>query len=87
MSQENGKVHEPHIINYDVDDEPQVTTEKVLTPHQILSNAQINVENHYLVQLKGQNQQVSYKDKMDEPIHMHENMRFISVEIGETPVS
>ncbi len=73
-------------IEYMVDDEEQYTTEKTLTPRQILEKAGIDPENHYLVQMQG-NHRESYKDKMDESIHMHEKMKFISVFTGETPVS
>jgi hypothetical protein len=77
------------VIHYALDDESQETTEKEMTPRQILLNAKphpIDPATHYLVQLEGHHQ-VSYKDKPDEPIHMHENMRFISESVGPTPVS
>ena len=78
-----------HVIHFTLDDEPQETTEMVLTPRQIMENAKpapIDPSTHYLVQIEGQHQ-VSYKDKPDEPIHMHEKMRFVSVSTGPTPVS
>ena len=75
-----------HIINYKVDDEPQTTTERVLTPKQILENAKIDPNSHYLVQLEGKHQ-ISYKDNPNQEIHMHEGMIFISVSTGPTPVS
>ncbi len=78
-----------HVIHYTLDDEPQTTAERVLTPRQILKNAKphpIDPETHYLIQLEGHHQ-VSYKDRPDEPIHMHENMRFISESVGPCPVS
>lgn len=73
-------------IEYTVDGEEQSTTEKVLTPRQILTNTGIDSENYYLVQLEGEHR-VSYKDKIDDPIKMHQKMKFISVFTGETPVS
>jgi hypothetical protein len=78
-----------HVIHFTMDDETQETTEMVLTPRQIMENAKpapIDPSTHYLVQIEGQHQ-VSYKDKPDEPIHMHEKMRFVSVSTGPTPVS
>lgn len=78
-----------HIIHFALDDEPQETREKELTPRQIMESAKparIDPNTHYLVQIEGQHQ-VSYKDKPDEPIHMHEKMRFVSVSTGPTPVS
>ncbi len=75
-----------HTIEYTVDGEVQTTTSHELTPRQILANAGINATTHYLVQLEGHHQ-TSYKDKMDEPIKMHEKMKFISVSLEPTPVS
>ena len=74
------------VFDYTVDDEPQTTTEHVLTPTTILSNAGIDPATHYLVEIVG-NTQKSYKDKPNEPIHMHEHMKFVSVFTGSTPVS
>ena len=75
-----------HEIDYTVDDEPQSTTSKILTPRQILSDAGIDPATHYLVELQGQHQ-VSYKDTPDVEIKMHENQKFISISTGPTPVS
>ncbi len=74
------------VFEYTVDDEPQSTSEHVLTPREILRNAGIDPDAHYLVQLVG-NTQKSYKDKPEEQIHMHQHMTFISVATGSTPVS
>ncbi len=73
-------------FHYTVDDEPQTTTEHVLTPTQILEKAGIDPATHYLVQIEGQHR-VSYEGKPNEPIHMHDHMKFISVSTGPTPVS
>lgn len=73
-------------FNYTVDGEDQSTTEHVLTPSQILGNAGVDPASHYLVQIEGQHR-TSYEGKPDEPIHMHEHMKFISVSTGPTPVS
>lgn len=73
-------------IDYTVDGEPQTTTEQSLTPRAILTAAGINPETHYLVEVKG-NTTVSYKDKPDEALHMHQHMKFISSSMGPTPVS
>lgn len=78
-----------HVIHFTLDDEPQTTTEQVLTPTQILENAKpvpIDPSTHYLIQLEGA-KQISYQDKPNEPIHMHEHMKFISESTGPTPVS
>ncbi|HEY5274936.1 MAG TPA: hypothetical protein VIK38_00105 [Coriobacteriia bacterium] len=80
----------PHAneITYEVDGEPQTTTEKVLTPRQILTNAGIDPAAHYLKLLRGESdQEHSYKDEMDVAIHMHPHMRFLAPSVGPTPVS
>lgn len=76
-----------HAIDYTVDGEPQQTTERTLTPRQILRDAGIDPETHYLIEIRGHHEHVSYEGRPDEPIHMHPNMRFVSVSTGPTPVS
>ena len=73
-------------FNYKVDDEEQTTTEHVLTPAQILSNAGIDASSHYLVELRG-NHRESYEGRPNAEIHMHQHMTFISVSTEPTPVS
>jgi hypothetical protein len=73
-------------FTYTVDDEPQSTTEHVLTAAQILEKAGIDLATHYLVQIEG-NHRISFEGKPDEEIHMHEHMKFISISTGPTPVS
>lgn len=73
-------------FNYTVDDEPQSTTELVLTPSQILEKAGIDPTSHYLVEIKG-NHRESYENKPDAEIHMHQHMKFVSVSTRPTPVS
>lgn len=73
-------------ITYVVDDEIQHTEEKVLTPKQILENAGIDPNSYYLVQIM-EHEKKSYRDNPNEEIHMHPNMKFISIFVGETPVS
>lgn len=81
-----GPQGDPHIINYTVGDEPQTTTERQLTPTQIMSKAGINPDENYLVEIRGR-QRVSYKEKPSEPIHMHEGQQFVVVFVGPVPVS
>jgi hypothetical protein len=73
-------------FDYTVDDEPESTSEHILTPTQILSNAVIDPATHYLVQIEGK-KQISYQSNPNEQIHMHEHMKFISVSTGPTTVS
>lgn len=74
------------IFQYTLDDEPQSTSEHVLTARQILTNGGLNSEIYHLVQIIG-HEQKSYRNNPDENIHLHEHMKFISVFVGETPVS
>ena len=75
-----------HVIQYTVDGEPQETTERELTPRQIILNARLNPDERYLVKIEGR-QQVSYKDKMDDPVRIHEREKFVTVFTGPVPVS
>jgi len=75
-----------HTIDYFVNDEPQSTTEKELTPVQIMTKAGIDPDTNYLIEIRG-NHQISYRDKPNDPIKLHEKMKFISNFIGPTPVS
>jgi hypothetical protein len=73
-------------ITFTVDDEPVTTTEKQLTPNQILVLAGIDPATNYLVQTEGRHQ-VSYEGRGDDPIRVHENAAFVSVSTGPTPTS
>ena len=75
-----------HVIDYIVNDEAQSTTEKELTPTQILTKAGIDPATNYLVEIRGQDK-ISYKDKPTEPVKMHQGIKFISVSTGPKPVS
>jgi len=77
--------HEP-TFNYTVDGERQSTSQHEMTPLRILEVAGIDSKTHYLIQIIGKEKE-SYKDNPNAPIHMHENMKFISVATGPTPVS
>ena len=85
-AQPQQKPHKPHVTTFEVDGEPVETTEKTLTPTQILGLAGVDATNHYLVELKGREQD-SYEGRPDEPIHVHEKQKFITVATGPTPVS
>jgi hypothetical protein len=73
-------------FHYVIDDEPQETTAHELTPTQILKNAGIETESHYLVQIEGDHQ-VSYENEPNKTVHMHEKMKFIALSRKPTPVS
>jgi hypothetical protein len=76
-----------HVIHFTVDGEPQETLERELTPNEILRKfAEKDPATHYLVQIQG-NHRISYQGKGDDPIKMHEGMRFQVISTGSTPVS
>ena len=75
-----------HLIHYKVDDEPESTSEKILTPVQIMKSAGIDPETNYLEQLTSHDP-ISYKDKPNEQIEMQNGMRFITKPTGPMPVS
>lgn len=84
--EQNQETLTPHVIHYTVDGEPQETRERELTPRQIIVNAGLNPEERYLVKIEGRHQE-SYKDRMDEPIRLHEKVKFVTVFTGPVPVA
>jgi len=75
-----------HVIHYKVGDEDQTTTEPTLTPRQIMTNAGINPDENYLVEIVGRERK-SFKDTPNDPIQMHDGMKFVTVFVGPVPVS
>lgn len=86
MNEEKRKDEAAHLFDYTVDDEAQTTSEHILTPSEILTKAGLNPATYYLEEIIG-HEKKSFKDKLDEQIHMHEHMKFVSIFIGDTPVS
>lgn len=76
----------PPTFEFTVDGESYSTSEHTRTPAQILQIAGLDPTTHYLVELKNKKQE-SYKDRMNDSIHMHQKMEFLSVFVGPTPVS
>lgn len=74
------------VIHYTVSDEPQTTTERTLTPFQIMTNAGFNPNENYLVEILGRERK-PFKDNPNDPIHMHEGQKFVVVFVGSVPVS
>lgn len=77
---------EQKTIHYKVNDDPQETTKTTLTPVEIMTDAKVDPAQNYLVQIKGQ-ERISYQGKPDEPIEMHDGMKFVTVYTGPVPVS
>ena len=82
--QDNGD--KKHPINYFLDGDLKTTYEKVLTANQILQLNGIDPQTHYLKWITGATTH-SYQNKGEEPIHMHHDMKFISVYNGPMTVS
>lgn len=86
---EHFMVKPTEVFHYFVDNEPETTEEKELTPNQILQAAGITpVGNYYLVLINADGSQKSFANTPDQPIRMVCPMvKFVSVFRGETPVS
>lgn len=78
-----------HAIHFTLDGEAETTREHQLTPNFIISEfGKKDPSSNYLIQLKGHGQEkVSYQGKGDQPIRMHEHLRFQIISTGPTPVS
>lgn len=77
----------PHETEFTVDGEELKTTERELTPRQILELAELDPTQHYLVLVKGGKPDTSYETTPDTPIHLHPGIEFASVFTGPTHVS
>ncbi|MEJ7678743.1 MAG: multiubiquitin domain-containing protein [Segetibacter sp.] len=77
------------VFNYFVDNEPETTDEKELTPNQILQAAGLTpVSDYYLVRINSDGSQTSLKDSPNIPLKMGcPAVKFISAFRGETNVS
>ncbi len=82
------KAHPPvPEIHFSVDGEHYETTKGNLTPNEIIREfAELDPAMHYLVQIQG-HERNSFEGKGDEPIQMHNGMRFQVISTGPTPVS
>ncbi len=76
-----------HVIEFTVDGEPIETTAHTLTARAILTLAELDPAQHYLVLLKDGKQEKSYEGAPDEEIHLHPGIAFASVYTGPTHVS
>ncbi|MHB8459725.1 MAG: hypothetical protein ACYDAK_02915 [Candidatus Limnocylindrales bacterium] len=75
-----------HTTDFTVDGEELTTTERELTPRQIMEMASIDPQAHYLVQIEGRHRE-SYQGKEDTLVHIRDDAKFITVSTGPTPVS
>ncbi len=80
--------HHHREIHFTVDGEPCETDRRELTPNQIITEfGHKDPKTHYLVQIEGHHRRISYEGKGDEPIDMHDGMRFQIISTEPTPVS
>jgi hypothetical protein len=85
---ENIDIRPARAITIFVDGEPYQPPRRRLTPNEIISEAtDSNPAETYLVRVKPNGGQVSYKDEGDKPIRLRDQMNFIVVSVGPTPVS
>jgi hypothetical protein len=86
---ENFVVKPSEVFHYFVDNEPETTDLKAMTPNQILEAAGITpVKDYYLVRINADSSQLSLADTPNVPITMIcPGIKFVSVFRGETPVS
>jgi len=73
-------------FTYTVDGDSFSTVEHELTPRRIISQAGLDPSERYLIEVRGKTQ-VSYQNKMDEAIRIHEKIKFITAFVGPVPVS
>jgi hypothetical protein len=73
-------------ITIDLDGEDLTVPDRDITPNEILGLAGLDPATHYLVRLKGKNQE-SYQGHGEETIKVHPNEKFLSLSTGPTPTS
>lgn len=79
----------PEVFHYFLDEEPETTESEILSANQILENGSIEpVTDYYLIEIDESGKEISHKENTDAPIKMKcPGSKFLSVFIGETPVS
>lgn len=76
----------PKTVTVDVDGEDVQLPDRDVTPNEILAAAGLDATTHYLVEIRGK-QQDSYQGRGTEPIKVHNNQKFVSLSTGPTPTS
>jgi hypothetical protein len=86
VTDENGNCHRE--IHFTVDGDPVESDKQVMTPNEIIRQFGEGRDpaTNYLVRIEEKNTE-SYKDNGDEPIELHDGMRFQIISTGPTPVS
>lgn len=80
------ETHEEHEVHYSVNGESQETTERKLTPMQILQKAGVNPAENYLVEIRGR-ERISYQNDPNSLIEIYDNEKFVTEYTGAVPVS
>ncbi len=75
-----------HTFTITVDGERLEVAEHELTPAEIMARAGLDPATHYLIEIDGRHQ-TSLEGKNDQPIHIHEGLKLVSVSTGPTTVS
>lgn len=75
-----------HLIHYEVNEDPQTTAERELSPIEIMQKANIDPQHNYLIEIQGTKQH-SYKDEPNTKIKVHNNQKFITAFTGPTQVA
>lgn len=79
--------HPSHELEITIDTIPYRIDYTVATAFQLLQLAGRDPANYYLVQVVGKKERISYKDRPQERIELHEGSKFVTVYDGEVPVS
>ena len=76
----------PKTLTIKLDGEDLEIPDRDVTPNEILTLAELDPANHYLVRIKGKHQE-SLEGQGDVTIKVHTNEKFVSVSTGPTPTS
>lgn len=75
-------------VQFRVDGERYTTEEETLTANEIIRDfAKLDPSTHYLVQINGPHERVSYEGRGEASIRMRDGLRFQVIATGPTPVS
>lgn len=74
-------------VHFTVDDEVAVSREHDLPPTKIMDLGGVDPKSHYLVRLGDGHKEESFRGKAENPIHINQNDKFITLLMAPTPVS
>ena len=80
------KDKKPKTLTITIDGEEFEVEGREHSARELLQLADLDPATTYLIELRG-NQQIPYRDNPDEPIKLHNKMRFVSADIGSAPVA